>query len=309
MYSPKSYHRPVLCREVVGLFRDVPVERIIDATLGDGGHSEAILEEYPDVVLFGIDRDSDALEIAGERLSRFGDRFLSMCGRFGEMERIVDEEGFGDSGGVLFDLGMSSRQIDDPQRGFSFGREGGIDMRMGGDVEVSAHEFINTADVDSLAATIRDFGEQRGAYRIAKAIVRHRGEGRIDTTTELARIVENAVPGCTNADLARVFQAIRIFVNDELEELKRGLEAALTILVPGGIMVVISYHSLEDRIVKRFMASEERGCICPPDLPVCRCGHFPRLKRPFKKPMTPSEDEIRANPRARSAKMRAAVKL
>ena len=305
MSSP-NYHRPVMCREVIGLFRDLPVERMIDATLGDGGHSEALLDDNPNLVLLGIDRDPEALRLADERLSRFGDRFSSIRGRFGEMAELAAEGGVG---GVLFDLGVSSRQIDSPERGFSFGKEGRLDMRMSGANGVSAHDFVNSSSIDEIAAVIRNFGEQRGAYRIAKAIVRHRSEGAIETTTELAKIVEKAVPGCSNADLARVFQAIRIFINDELEELRRGLEAALELLVSGGVMVVISYHSLEDRIVKRFMAREEKGCICPPELPVCRCGHTPQLSRPFKKPLRASPEEIEENPRARSAKLRAAKRL
>ncbi|HHS50576.1 MAG TPA: 16S rRNA (cytosine(1402)-N(4))-methyltransferase RsmH [candidate division Zixibacteria bacterium] len=303
-----EFHHPVMCNEVVDLLGNVPGDFVIDATLGDGGHAEALLEYNSNIVLLGIDRDASAIERSYKRLSHFGDRVKFVEGRFANIAEIAMESGFGVPAGVLFDLGVSSPQIDEPERGFSFSASAPLDMRMG-EAKISARGFIESVEFGELARVLREFGEVSHPGRVARAIIEMRDKTGVETTEELAKAVKNAIPNCRNADLARVFQAIRIFINDELTELRRGLSAALDELIPDGVIVVISYHSLEDRIVKRFFAGEEKGCICPPELPVCRCGHLPRIRRPFRKPMRPSEEEIRENNRARSAKLRAAVKI
>ncbi|RKZ29505.1 16S rRNA (cytosine(1402)-N(4))-methyltransferase [bacterium] len=306
MSSPSETHRPVMSREVLGFLLDAPGEIFIDATLGDGGHARALLSERPDIVLYGIDRDIEAIEFAKERLCGFGHRIQFIHGRFGEIAKKRD---IPPAAGVLFDLGLSSRQVDNPERGFSFSRDARLDMRMDTSQKTTAYDIVNETSRGELTKIIATYGEQPGAGRIARAIDVYREKEPIETTLELAGIVRKAIHPATAADLARVFQSIRIVVNDELGELKRGLAGMLEVLMPGGIMVVISYHSLEDRIVKQFFVTEEKGCICDPDMPVCRCGHKPRLERLTKKPIVPSESEIKENPRARSAKLRAASKL
>jgi 16S rRNA (cytosine1402-N4)-methyltransferase len=309
MSATNEFHKPVLIEEVIGLFFDAPIEFFIDATLGDGGHSHQILTRIPDSEIIGIDRDPKGLKNASERLVEFNDRMIYIRGKFGDIAKIVSDCGSPGIGGVLFDLGLRSEQIDDPVRGFSYIRDGALDMRMDPDLEKSAYDIVNEASRGELARIIAVYGEQPGAGRIARAIEIERRKKPIETTVELAEIVRKSLSGATAADLSRVFQAIRIVVNDELEEISRGLESALDVLIPGGILAVISYHSLEDRIVKRFFVSQEKACICPPDLPVCRCGNKPRIERITKKPITPSDGETVDNPRARSAKLRAARKL
>lgn len=295
--------------EVIEFFLDAPIELFVDATLGDGGHAEAILHGIPDSEIVGIDRDPQALETVANRLVEFGDRMKIVRGRFGELAEIASRSELPPVGGVLFDLGVRSEQIDDPKRGFSYIRDGKPDMRMDPDTGISAFELVNEASRGELARIIAKYGEQPGAGRIARAIEIERRKKPIESTIQLAEIVRKAIHEATAADLSRVFQALRIEVNNELEELENGLQAALQILAPRGLLVVISYHSLEDRIVKQFIAEEVKGCICPPDLPVCRCGHRPRLEKVTKKPLIPSENEAKANPRARSAKMRVARKI
>ncbi len=308
--SPRSEaHCPVMRREVLEYFLDTPVQTFIDSTLGDGGHAEAILSKLPESFVFGIDRDPEAVEFANKRLIEYKDRVQIIRGRFGKLEEIAREENFPPVGGILFDLGLRSEQINNPGRGFSFSRDGKLDMRIDNSENRSALEIVNETPRGELTRIIATYGEQPGAGRIARAIDIKRREKPIESTLELAEIVRSAIYGATAADLARVFQAIRIVVNDELGELQRGLVGALSVVMPGGIIVVISYHSLEDRIVKNFFKSEEKGCICPPDLPVCRCGHRPRLKRLTRKPVIPTEKECAENPKARSAKLRAARKL
>ncbi len=297
-----------MCGEVVDFLGRVSGETIIDATLGDGGHAEALLEARQDIVLLGIDRDARAIERSRERLARFGERFVAVEGEFAGIGEIFSNLSLRPPCGILFDLGVSSRQIDDPDCGFSFGGEARLDMRMG-NAGRSAADFLNGADREAISQVLRDFGEVQSAWRIAGAIVERRTAGPLETAADLVAAVAKVENNYSNADLARVFQAIRIFVNDELEQLRYGIRAALELLIPDGVIVVISYHSLEDRIVKQFFAEEERGCICPPELPVCRCGHKPSLKRLVKKPLRPTEEEIGVNPRARSAKLRAAMKL
>ncbi len=309
MSATGNYHKPVLCDEVIDFFLDAPNAVFIDATLGDGGHTEQILKRISDSEVIGIDRDREAIKSASRRLIDFDNRTTFFRGRFGNIEEIVDNHGNPVVGGVLFDLGLRTGQIDDPKRGFSYIKEGPLDMRMDPDIEISAYDLVNGLPRGELTRTIATYGEQPAAGRIARSIDIARRKKPIETTLELAEIVRKSLYGATAADLSRVFQAFRIVVNDELEELSSGLEEALKVLIRGGILIAISYHSLEDRIVKKFIANEEKGCICPPDLPVCRCGHKPNLKRINKKPIRPSEGETVDNPKARSAKLRAARKI
>jgi len=309
MPGRNEFHRPVLLDEALNLLSDAPLFFFVDATLGDGGHSEQILSRFPDSEVIGIDRDPSALKSASERLVEYNERIIYIRGSFGEIEKIVADCGNPGIGGVLFDLGVRSAQIDNAQRGFSYSKDGPLDMRMDPDTPDTAYSFINTASRGVLAKAIATYGEQPGAGRIARAIDIERRKKPIESTIELAEIVRKSIYNATAADLSRVFQAIRIVVNGELEQLEKGLQGALEVLVPGGIAVLMSYHSLEDRIVKKFIVANEKGCICPPDLPVCRCGHRPRVERITKKPLTPSAGEAVDNPRARSAKLRAFKKL
>jgi len=304
------HHTPVMVRESVEYLLSAPGETYIDATLGDGGHAEALLNRNNEAVLYGIDRDPEAIKASRKRLAKFNNRANLILGRFGNLFEIARENEINSVSGVLFDLGISSRQLDDRSRGFSFDGNGKLNMRMDGREErKTAFDIINQAKFEELKRILTEYGEQRGAIGLSKAIIKARERSPIETSIELKKIVENAIRNCKASDLARVFQAFRIAINGELQELRDGLDAAMELLVPGGILVVISYHSLEDRIVKRFMVREEQDCICPPDLPVCRCGHRKRLERLSRKPETPSSEEIDTNSRARSAKLRVARKL
>ncbi len=300
-------HTPVLVDEVVRFLMTGREGTYIDGTVGTGGHAEAILEAGGEKVrLVGIDRDPRALAIAADRLDRFGDRVRLVQGDF---SRITKHVAGGKCEGVLLDLGISSLQIDDRERGFSYMADGPLDMAMGpggGDV---AH-LIDTASQKTLSRIIRRYGEERRSGAIAREIVRERSSGRIERTGRLRKAIERAVPARdVVSTLARVFQAMRIWANEELEQLEAFLPAALELCVPGGRMVLISYHSLEDRIVKRFFRTEEKGCTCPPEFPQCVCGKEPRLRILTRRPVLPGEIEISENPRARSAKLRAAERL
>ncbi len=284
-------HEPVMVEEVLRFLEPGPGKLIVDATVGTGGHAEAILERGAELV--GIDRDPYALEVARERLSRFGERCRLVQGNFRHLEEILREQGIDEVDGVLFDLGMSSFQLDDPERGFSFSVEGPLDMRMDPSQSLTAHEIVNRWPERKIAEILREYGEERYAKRIARAIVRSRP---IETTTQLARIVARCYPPGYHRihPATRTFQALRIAVNDELNALREGLMAAIRCLRPGGVVVVISFHSLEDRIVKhtfrqRWIADE--------------------VEILTKKPITPRPEEVKENPRARSAKLRAARKL
>ncbi len=278
----------------------------IDCTLGGGGHSLAILERGGRVT--GIDRDREAVVHAADRLERFGGRVKTVVSRFSELANVIG----GDAGaidGIIMDLGVSSRMIDDSSRGFSYRHDGPLLMTMDEEPAETAFHVVNTAGERDLARIFRKYGEERWGGAIARAIVSEREHAPIESTKRLADIVERTVGGPSpQKSKSRIFQALRIHVNDELGELERGLEASLDILRPGGRLCVISYHSLEDRIVKHFMRDNENPCICPNDLPVCRCGRTQRLKVLTRKPVAPSPEEMEENPRARSALLRAAEK-
>lgn len=302
-------HVPVLYEEVLTYLAPRPGGRYIDATVGGGGHAEGILERSaPDGRLLGIDRDPAALEVARARLARFGDRVVLVRGSFRHLRSLAESCTFTSVDGILFDLGYSSLQVEDPRRGFSFHAEGPLDMRFGPDTPVTAADLVNTLPEEELADLIYRYGEERYARRIARAIVRHRP---IRTARELGELIERTVGrrGGRLHPATRTFQALRIAVNEELEALAEALPQAVTLLKPGGRLVVIGFHSLEDRLVKRFLKQEATDCLCPPHVIVCQCGHRATLRILTKKPVTPSEEEVKRNPRARSAKLRAAERL
>lgn len=303
------YHTPVLVGEVLELFAPMADGLIVDGTLGGAGHSVALLEAYPAMRILGLDRDADAISNAPrhDRLdvvqANYGDLDRVLVDRFGTApdEQVLD--------GVLLDLGVSSHQLDTARRGFSYRLSGPIDMRMGPDAARSASEIVNAWDAEELEYVLRTYGEERHARRVARAIVRNRP---IKDTTRLAAVVADSLPAAARRakhPARKVFQALRIAVNEELDALERGLDAALRHLRLGGRIVVISYHSLEDRIVKRRFAAGARGCICPPDLPVCGCGRAAELRLLARKAVRPGEAELLANPRARSARLRAAERI
>ena len=309
-------HLPVLVEEVIEMLAPAPGSLHIDATLGGGGHTERILEATtPDGRLLGLDADGAAVARVEARLRpRFGDRLVLRQANFREMARVAPAAGFGLVDGCLFDLGLSSFQLADRERGFGFRAGGHLDMRFDTNRGVPASELLATLPQAELTALFRRYGEEPKAPRIARAIVEARTTVPIATAEELAALVERVAP--PNPRLhrrthpaTRVFQALRIAVNEELEALEAGLFAALELLRPGGRLVVLSYHSLEDRIVKRFLQAERRGCVCPPEVPVCVCGRSPRLRLLTRPSLTPTDAEVAANPRARSARMRAAERL
>ncbi|MFQ5342728.1 MAG: 16S rRNA (cytosine(1402)-N(4))-methyltransferase RsmH, partial [Anaerolineae bacterium] len=280
----------------------------IDGTVGAGGHAWGILEaSSPGGRLLGLDADPDALQIARERLAGFGERAVLVHANFDTLESVAPAHGFDAVDGLLFDLGLSSVQLADATRGFSFQVEGPLDMRFDSRQTQTAAGLVNTLTADELADILRRYGEERYARRIARAIVAHRP---ISTAQELASTIKRAVPGRGRVHPAtRTFQALRIATNDELGTLERALPQAVKLLRPGGRLLVISFHSLEDRIVKHFFRQAERDCTCPPELPVCVCDHEATLKVLTRKPITPSAGEIARNPRSRSAKLRVAERL
>ena len=303
-------HLPVMVGEAVAALSPQPGSLQIDATVGGGGHAERILEaSSPDGRLVGLDADRAAIARARRRLARFGDRVVLRQANFADVAEVVPGVGFPEVDGVLFDLGLSSDQLAQQARGFSFRSAGPLDMRFDTSRGTPAHELLEDLPADELAAIFRRYGEEPFAGRIGRAIVAQRGDPQIVTGAGLAELVERVVPRGPRRrthPATRVFQALRIAVNRELESLEHGLAGALGLLRPGGRLVVISYHSLEDRIVKRFIAAERRGCTCPLELPVCVCGRRPRLRLVGRQPQRPTPEEIHHNPRSRSARMRAA---
>jgi len=299
------HHVPVMTDEVVTYLRVIDRGLYVDCTLGGGGHSEAVLERGGCVV--GIDRDPEAVAAATERLAGYGDRFRALVTRFSLISEIAGI-GPGTVDGIVMDLGVSSAMIDNPERGFSYRHDGPLDMAMGGG-SVTARDILMTGSEQELARIFRDYGEERHASRIARAAVSARTRHPIDTTGELARVIEQSVPYMPHKSMARIFQALRIAVNEELNELKTALESAERVLGDSGRLCVISYHSLEDRIVKNFMRERADPCICPSDLPVCNCGRVPVLKLVTRKAQRPSAEEVASNSRARSALLRVAEKL
>lgn len=309
-------HLPVLANEVIEMLAPAPGSLHIDATLGAGGHTERILEAAsPEGRVLGVDADPAAINRVEVRLrARFGERLVLRQGNFRDLATIAPEAGFDAVDGALFDLGLSSYQLADQERGFGFRAGGPLDMRFDTSRGVPAADLLASLDAAELTALFRRYGEEPKAGRIARAIVETRKTAPIATAEELAALVERVAPPDPRKKrrihpATRVFQALRIAVNEELDALQTGLAAALDLLRPGGRLVVLSYHSLEDRIVKRFIQAERRGCVCPPQLPVCVCGRNPRLRLVTNPSLTPTAAEIAANPRARSARLRAAERL
>jgi 16S rRNA (cytosine1402-N4)-methyltransferase len=301
-------HRPVLLNQSLDHLAVQPGGNYLDGTLGGGGHGRKILEaSSPDGKLIGLDRDPEALAAARENLSIFGDRVLFFERNFSELADIMADISF-DIHGVLLDLGVSSPQIDRPERGFSFQGDGPLDMRMGNS-SLTAQEIINEYQPAELKRIFWEYGQEKFSGRIARAIVQAREKDRITTTGHLAEIIKSTRPEMPTKTLSRIFQAIRIEVNDELGSLKKGLQAAVDILASGGRLVVLTYHSLEDGMVKGLFRQAADPCTCPRHLPYCGCGKKPIIKIITRKPVLPDDDEICQNPRARSAHLRTAEKL
>ncbi|MFC1650669.1 16S rRNA (cytosine(1402)-N(4))-methyltransferase RsmH [Candidatus Latescibacterota bacterium] len=302
----ESFHIPVMVSEIMSYMNVGKNGLYFDCTLGGGGHTQEILEKGGRVI--GVDRDKNAVQFAEARLSGYGDRFDARVAKFSTIFNVAGENaGFVD--GVLMDLGVSSRMIDDPSRGFSYISDGPLLMNMEGD-GLTAFYVVNNFDAKELSRIFKEYGEERFARRIANNIVKIRSSRPIESTKKLADIIEASVGGkMPQKSKARIFQSLRIYVNDEIGELRKGLDAALNILRSGGRLCVISYHSLEDRIVKRFMKQNADPCICPTDLPICSCGLKPKLKIITGKVVRPSDDEMNSNSRSRSALLRVAEKI
>ena len=313
MMSPYQ-HEPVLLKEVIKILKPKAGKVFIDCTLGGGGHAEEILKEMKSLGhLVGIDCDREAIEAGAERLAKYKNKVKFINGNFVNIKNIVKEQGFERVDGILFDLGVSSYQIDTPERGFSLRVDGPLDMRMDRSKSLTAAHLINNLDIEKLENIFRDFGEERFSRRIAKSIARERQKKHLTRTLQLVNLIKGAVPNLSPKkkldSVTRIFQALRIAVNAELDNLKIALRDSLNLLKKNGRIAVISYHSLEDRIVKTIFKEEASDCICPPKVPVCVCGHKKIIKILTPKPITPKASEIKSNKRARSAKLRAAEKL
>jgi 16S rRNA (cytosine1402-N4)-methyltransferase len=305
--GPDVPHIPVLLAEVITALQVRPVGLYVDGTVGAGGHAIGILEATaPDGRLVGLDVDPHAIQISRRRLQPFGERVILVRASYVSIEAQLDVLGLGRADGVLLDLGLSSMQLERPERGFSFQETGPLDMRFDPDTTRKAAELVNTLPEDELADLIYQYGEEPASRRIARAIVAARP---IRTTTELAEIVAHVVRRHKIHPATQTFQALRVAVNDELARLREGLSAATSALGPGGRLAVISYHSLEDRIVKQFLAREAQDCVCPSEALVCDCGHQATVEIVTRKPVRPSSDEVARNPRSRSARLRIAAKL
>lgn len=316
MEIERSRHVPVLLNEVVAFLQPQPGTTYIDGTVGGGGHSTAILaRSAPDGRVLGIDRDAHALERVRQQFSTLvtSGRLLLAHGNFAEMARLADEHELSAVQGVLLDLGFSSDQMDNPERGFSFSVDGPLDMRLDPSLELSAADLVNSASEQELADIFWRYGEETRSRQVARRIVRERVHKAITRTAQLATLAAAGVPYKSGAihPATRIFQALRIAVNAELESLTRALPQIVDLLIAkrtnqAGRIVIIAFHSLEDRIVKDFLRREARDCLCPPQIPVCVCGHKARLRILTSKPVTASAQEVAENPRARSAKLRAA---
>ena len=309
------HHIPVLAESVLEylIFPEDRKVRMIDGTLGGGGHSSMLLEKYPQLELLGIDRDEMALENAAKKLSFAGERVRLCHGEYAAMKELALAAGWEKVDGILLDIGVSSPQIDLPERGFSWRHEGPLDMRMDQSSDVTAGRILNFSSENELCRIFREYGELRSAAKLARAVVEQRAEKFFGTTADLVALCDNTLGKSAPGKLpipTLVFQALRIAVNRELEQLEAGLASAVELLNPGGRLAVISFHSLEDRIVKDFFRRESAGFICPPGLPVCCCGHQAALTLPLRfKVVSASKEEVRLNPRAACAKLRIAEKV
>lgn len=300
-------HTPVMLPQVLTFLPQEQSRIVLDGTVGAGGHAEALLDSHSGLQLIGVDRDPTALRLAQDRLARFGSRVRLIHGLYSNLETVLS--GVGRVDGVFLDLGLSSMQLDEPGRGFSYSSEGQLDMRMSQSGR-TANEWLQSAEISEIATVLRRYGEIRQAKRIARIIKDAVDSGELRSTSDLRSTVEKARGGWVKpADLSRLFQAIRIHINDELDLLDRFLESVIDFVNPGGRIVIISYHSLEDRAVKSFFKLQSATCICPPGTPVCTCARSPVLRVLTPRVVKPSDAEVAANSRSRSAKLRAAEVL
>jgi len=307
-------HVPVLCNELIEGLDIKPRGTYVDGTLGGGGHSEAITRRLTsEGLLVGIDRDADAIKAASQRLLKAACRTEFVQANYSDIKAVLTQLGIAAIDGAILDLGVSSFQLDNPERGFSYMHDASLDMRMDAGAGLSAEDVVNEYSEQELARIIKDYGEERWAARIAKFIAEARKRERIDGTFKLVDIIKRAIPHSARRDgphpAKRTFQAIRIEVNDELGHLRAALSDFMDVLAPGGRLAVISFHSLEDRIVKESFAKRLNPCTCPPELPVCVCGKTADIRRITRKPVEAGEAELTENPRARSAKLRIIEKL
>jgi len=307
------FHISVLLQECLDGLNIKPDGIYVDGTLGGAGHSSRIAAQLTTGRLIGIDRDPVALKAAGERLAAYGDRVTLVHSNFCEIKQVLEDLNIPGVDGILLDLGVSSPQLDDGARGFSYMADAPLDMRMNNGDALSAHTVVNTWSYEELKRILYDYGEERYAPQIASAICRRREVSPIETTLELVDIIRSAMPASALREkqhpAKRSFQAIRIAVNDELGSVEKVMRDAIPCLNPGGRMAVITFHSLEDRIVKNGMAEAAKGCTCPPNFPVCVCGKKPKVKLISRKPIVASQEELNVNPRSRSAKLRVCEKL
>lgn len=306
-------HVPVLLQEALDVLAPESGKVYVDATLGAGGHAEALLEASgSDGVVYGIDQDPAALAIAKERLQKFGDRFQALTGNFSQIATLLPANAKPITGGILADIGVSSMQLDTSERGFSFMKEAPLDMRMSPANPLTAADVVNTYSENDLVRIFSEYGEEHMSKTIARELLIQRGKMPFQTTTQLGEFISNLYKIRGKHEkihpATRVFQALRIEVNDELGHLQRFLESLPGILAPGSRIAIISFHSLEDRIVKKFFQEQSKDCICPPRFPICQCNHRATLKAKGK-PIQGTTEEIRSNPRSRSAKLRAAIRL
>jgi len=302
-------HASVLYQEIILALRPSRGGRYVDGTLGAGGHAQGILEaSAPTGRLLGLDLDPQALELAHQRLSVFGERAILIQASYLMLKEQLASLEWQTIDGMVLDLGLSSMQLDTPERGFSFRSDGPLDMRFGPDIDVRAASIVNTTSETELANLIYQYGEERHSRAIAKAIVKARP---IDTTQQLAFVVAGVVPKRRSRvhPATRTFQALRIATNKELDAVEQILPLAVSVLAPGGRLAVISFHSLEDRLVKTYFRQESRDCICPPEMPICTCGHRASVELITRKPIRPSEEEVNRNARSRSARLRVVEKL
>ena len=307
------HHVSVLLQECIDGLNIRPDGIYVDGTLGGAGHSSQIAARLTTGRLIGIDRDPVALKAAGERLKPFGDRVTLVHSNFCEIATVLRDLGISGVDGILMDLGVSSPQLDDAARGFSYMADAPLDMRMNGEDRLTAKDVVNTWSYEELRRILFDYGEERYAPQIASAICRRREGKSIETTMELVDIIRSAMPPAALREkqhpAKRSFQAIRIAVNDELGSVEKVMVDAIPCLNPGGRLAVITFHSLEDRIVKNGMANAAKGCTCPPNFPVCVCGNKPKVKLISRKPIVASDEELEVNPRSRSAKLRVCEKI
>ena len=307
------YHVSVLLNECLDGLKIRPDGIYVDGTLGGAGHSSQIAKWLTNGRLIGIDRDTTALNAAGERLKEFGERITLVHSNFSEIAAVLEDQEIDGVDGILLDLGVSSPQLDDADRGFSYMADAPLDMRMNRQDAISAYDVVNGWSFEELRRILFDYGEERYAPRIAEAICSRRMEKSIQTTLELVDVIRGAMPAAALREkqhpAKRSFQAIRIAVNDELGSVEKVMRDAIPCLKPGGRLAVITFHSLEDRIVKNAMAEAAKGCTCPPNFPVCVCGRKPQVKLITRKPVTAGNAELEMNPRSRSAKLRVCEKI